>query len=64
MELKKLFSSHVKRVYNDYRICVITHDSDDFGNRHNVENLITIDQAKEMLENLKTTIEVYERTSL
>lgn len=62
MALKKLFSSQVKRVYNDYRICVITHECDDFGNRRNVENLITIDQAKEMLENLKSTIEEFKTT--
>lgn len=64
MELKKLFSSYVKRVWNEYRVCVITHESDDFGNRRNVENMITIDQAKEMIENLKTTIEEYDRTSI
>lgn len=62
MELKKQFSSYVKRIYNEYRVCVITHECDDFANRHNVENLITIEQAKEILETLKKTIEEYDRT--
>lgn len=64
MELAKEFSSYVRRVYNEYRVCMITHYTDDFGNRHNVENLITIDQAKEIMENLKNTIEEYDRTSI
>lgn len=64
MELKKPFSTYVKRVYNEYYVCVITNDYDDFGNRRNVENLITIEQAKEMLENLKTTVQEYDRTSI
>lgn len=60
----KLFSSYVRRIFNDYRVVIITHEVDDFGNRQNCENLITIEQAKEMMENLKNTIEEYGRTTL
>lgn len=56
----KLFSLYVRRILNDYRVVVITHDIDDFGNRKNVENLLTIEEAKEMMGNLKQTIEEYE----
>lgn len=56
----KLFSSYVRRIFNDYRVVVITHEVDDFGNRRNCENLLTIEEAKEMMENLKNTIEEYE----
>ncbi len=61
---RKAFESYVTRIYNDYRVVIITNETDDFGNRYSVENLITINHAKEILENLKHTIEEYERTSI
>lgn len=56
----KQFSSAVKRVYNDKRVVIFTEEWDDFGTKRYVENIITIEQAKETLENLKHTIEQYE----
>lgn len=64
MELAPLFSSKVKRIFNDKRIVIVTHESDDFGNRIVNENLITIDQAKEIHQNLENTIKEYERASI
>lgn len=61
-ELKPIFSSYLTRLYNDHRIVIITHNSDDFGNRSNCENLMRIEHAREILENLKQTIEEYDRT--
>ena len=60
----KLFSSYILEINNKKRVVIITKETDDFGNRHDVENSITIEHAKEILENLKNTIEDYDRTSL
>lgn len=64
MEIEPQFSSKVKRVFNDKRIAIITHERDEFGEVRVCENLITIDRAKEIHQNLENTIKEHERTSL
>lgn len=60
----KIFSSYNYLVNGKKRVVIITKHHDDFGNVNDVENLITIEHAKEILQNLKNTIEEYERTSI
>lgn len=64
MEIEPQFSSKVRRVFNDKRIAIITHERDEFGEVRVCENLITLDQAKKIHQTLENTIKEYERTSL
>ncbi len=64
MEIEPQFSSKIRRVFNDKRIAIITHERDEFGEVRTCENLITIDRAKEIHQNLENTIKEYERASI
>jgi len=40
-------------------VCIITNETDDFGNRHEVHNLIPVERAFEVIKNLQKTINDY-----
>jgi hypothetical protein len=58
-EIRPKFDSFVKKVCDKNEIIIVTHQSDDFGIKSEVHNIISFDEAFTILEKLQDTLAHY-----
>lgn len=57
--IKLKFHSLIKKVCNENEIVIITHTSDDFGNKTEVDNIVSFEEAMTILKQLQQTLSNY-----